>query len=88
MGTTGIKPMTDFLSRDTVFKDGIQQLEAAFRQDKLSRASIDVYYEHLKFVDDETFKTAVNKIIKTENFFPSISCFLSATRKKTTPEWV
>jgi hypothetical protein len=88
MGTTGTKPMTDFLSGDTVFEDGIQRLEAAFRQDKLSRASIDVYYEHLKSVDNETFKKAVEKIIKTENFFPSISCLLSATRTKTTPDWL
>lgn len=79
---------TDSLNKETTFRVGIERLEAAFRHDKLSKGSIDIYYDNLKHITNKRFLAAVDKIIKTENFFPSIATLISATREKTTPDWL
>lgn len=51
-------------------------MEAAFRVQPLNKESLAMYYGELKEVDDETWFSAIDTIIKTEDFFPSIACLL------------
>lgn len=56
-----------------VFLSGIKRLEAAFRVQPLSDASLKIYYEKLSSIDDLTFEMAVETAISEEDFFPSIA---------------
>ena len=62
--------------QDSVFSKGIKRLEAAFRHQSLSKDTLDIYFEKLKEVDDVRWLGAIEAIIDTENFFPSIACLL------------
>lgn len=57
-----------------VFSIGIDLLETAFRIQPLQDRSAKLYYRKLKQADDQTFINAVEQIITTEDFFPSIAC--------------
>lgn len=58
------------------FLEGINKLESAFRVNKLSDATLKVYYEKLKEVDEKVWIQEIDKIIEHEDFFPSIKCLL------------
>ncbi|MBF0538373.1 MAG: hypothetical protein HQL03_09000 [Nitrospirae bacterium] len=52
----------------------IKRLEAAFRVLPLNESSLQIYHEKLKHISDDNWKRIVEKIIETEDSFPSISC--------------
>lgn len=62
--------------QDLIFSKGIQSLEAAFRTQPLSEKSLEIYFQKLKGVDDKLWLSAIETIINTETFFPSIACLL------------
>ncbi|HUT43996.1 MAG TPA: hypothetical protein VMW95_06640 [Desulfobacterales bacterium] len=70
--------MTDIISKED-FKKGMKRLEAAFIKTP-TKETIEIYYEKLKNIKKDNFLSAVEEIIETENFFPSIALF-----KKTLP---
>lgn len=61
----------------SAFSKGIKQLESAFRQQPLSKASLKIYFEKLQDVGDDIWQSAIDDIISTEDFFPSIACLLA-----------
>ena len=67
---------------DLKFLEGINKLESAFRVNKLSDASLKIYYEKLKEVDNEIWMQTIDRIIESEDFFPSIQCLLKNCGKE------
>lgn len=59
--------------KGSVFSKNMKRLEAAFRVTPLSEASMNIYYEKLKHIDDTSFTEAVERAIEEEHFFPSIA---------------
>jgi len=56
-----------------VFKKAVFELENAFRnKDPLTKDQVNVYFKHLKDLSRDQFERAVDEVIKTDNFFPSI----------------
>ena len=66
-----------------VFQEGIERLEAAFRQQPLPEKSLHVYYEFLKKYSNHQFVGAVEYCILNENFFPSIKTLMDAVKSST-----
>ena len=58
---------------DLKFLEGVKRLEAAFRCQSLSNESLKIYFSNLQNIEDADFERAVNEIIDSEDFFPSIS---------------
>lgn len=58
--------------QDLIFSSSIKRLEAAFRHPPLSQATLELYFEKLKAVDDKKWLNGVEEIIDEEDFFPSI----------------
>ncbi len=61
---------------DLIFSKGIKKLEQAFRINKLSNASLKIYYEKLKEVNDRVWIREIERVIEDEDRFPSIKCLL------------
>lgn len=58
------------------FFDAIHRLEATYRIAPCSDETLDVYWQQLKGFSDEWLEEVVDKIIKTEKFFPTPASFL------------
>ena len=63
--------MTDTISKDD-FKKGMTKLEDAFMKEP-PRNTIITYYEKLNYVTNSAFEHAIDFIIDTDHFFPSIA---------------
>ncbi|MBF0609035.1 MAG: hypothetical protein SFH39_16070 [Candidatus Magnetobacterium sp. LHC-1] len=59
---------------DESFYSLIKKLEAAFRVLPLNESSLQIYHEKLRHISDDDWRRIVEKIIDTEDNFPSISC--------------
>lgn len=61
------------MDRDTIWQE-ITKLAAYFgATEKMSTGVINIYVEHLKDMDYETFRLAVNRYIETEKWMPKVS---------------
>ena len=60
---------------DLNFSKGLKKLESAFRI-FLSQNTIEVYYEELKHLKDDTWENIIQDIIKEGDKFPLISTFI------------
>jgi len=63
--------MTNTLISKPVFGEKIKRLADAFRVD-LPKDTISVYYDKLKHCSEKNFSTAVEFLIDSEDWFPSI----------------
>jgi len=63
--------MTNILISKPIFGKKIKRLADAFRVD-LSKDTISVYYDKLKYCSEKNFLTAVEYLIDSEDWFPSI----------------
>ncbi len=63
--------MTDTISKDA-FIAHISLLEAAFMKEP-PRETVSLYYERLNHITNEEMRLAVDFIIDTDHFFPSIA---------------
>ncbi len=66
-------------------KMGIYELEGAFRDNPFPEHRLTVYYKFLKDLNEGQFNMAVKKIIRSDQFFPSISRILEASGADTEP---
>jgi len=68
--------MIDSTLTKEIFQKGILKLESAFRANQTSKETLAVYYERVCFCDDNSFKNAVDGIIDSEQWFPTVAVFL------------
>lgn len=65
----------------------MRKLEAAYRTQPCSGATLNIYWDKLKGFSDEWLETVINKLVTTERFFPPIASFLQCQglERKTCP---